>query len=397
MKSVRKTSGTGNWGIRRGTLAGGGVAAWLVLLAGCHQGAMTKDSLAAEMLEGNAVVGDGARGAGGAGDMLDFFERLEARPRVCSDELVTGVMLVKTGSPGGLDYPQRLAAARAAGAVPRGFDAPALRAMTVEDVAAVVVRSGGAGRDGREGAAADGAVEATGAQSAAALAAHGWSAARRDGEALASGGEVVGALMVLTDAMDGGGISLWKEALNSPGEGERGAVAARGVPMPVNAAAERAGSPGDAGPGIGPKAVLVRTPKEAQAPSMAASGNDAGMPAPTVRAGAATTVPAEVAREVAGSAPAGQPYPELGLAPEESLNRERSTTTVLPPARPSAELVGGGAMNGRGRAPVDVLRTPPAPRAPTVGQMTPVATAPAGAPRNAARLTARWVKGRAVK
>lgn len=189
-------------------------ASMLTLLAGCMIGsAMVGGGCArrakTENALSDAILTEQAAASPKGGQVFDFFERLQQRPLVCSDDLITGVLLVKTGAApagGSTDgYSARLDAARELGFVAAGYNLPALSVVTTEEMASAVVSA--ATRDRRLAKPQD-AMKV--------LASGSWLPTDLSGEENATGLQLLTALGGLSDLIASGGVELPTEAVAEP-------------------------------------------------------------------------------------------------------------------------------------------------------------------------------------
>lgn len=180
----------------------------LVLVAGlslsaCQSRPAVKGSVADEVLTSETAQ-QGSR-------VLDFFDRVQERPVVCADDVITGVLLVRTGTAPGLPqegdeegaqggYTQRLAVAKELHLVPEDFAIPGLRAMSTGEVASLVVS-----------AAARGGGFARTKDALHVMRSGGWLADTVKGDELASGMQLFSTLGGLSDLLAAGGVELPKE------------------------------------------------------------------------------------------------------------------------------------------------------------------------------------------
>ncbi len=185
------------------TLLAGCMIGSAVIGGGCARRATTESALSDAMLTEQAAASPKG------GQVFDFFERLQQRPLVCSDDLITGVLLVKTGAAptgGSTDgYSARLDAARELGFVAEGYNLPALSVVTTEEMASAVVSA--ATRDRRLAKPQD-AMKV--------LASGSWLPADLSGKENATGLQLLTALGGLSDLIASGGVELPTEAVVEP-------------------------------------------------------------------------------------------------------------------------------------------------------------------------------------
>jgi hypothetical protein len=100
----------------------------------------TETARSGEVSSGPALgsTREGTAGAGARAVELEYLDLLERRPLIGADDMLSGLLMVRTGSMG-RNYMARVTEARRLGIVDETWDAPARRAMTAEDLAVAVV------------------------------------------------------------------------------------------------------------------------------------------------------------------------------------------------------------------------------------------------------------------
>lgn len=178
------------------------LAAALASLAGCGSRPNKVESSLADTL----LREDSPRTS-----VLDFFDALEDRPRVCLDDVITGVLFARKGTaPSGSDgYAARVKAAIAEGLVPSTFDLPGDQIATTGDVARIVVAAA---------RRADVTAQPTTAAALKILSAGGWMPKGLTGDEPATGMHLLTALTGLSELVLAGGVELNNEIAEEPGD-----------------------------------------------------------------------------------------------------------------------------------------------------------------------------------
>lgn len=319
------------------TLLAGCMIGTVVLAGGCARRATTESALSDAMLTEQAAASPKG------GQVFDFFERLQQRPLVCSDDLITGVLLVKTGAAptgGSTDgYSARLDAAREHGFVAEGYNLPALSVVTTEEMASAVVSA--ATRDRRLAKPQD-AMKV--------LASGSWLPADLTGKENATGLQLLTALGGLSDLIASGGVELPTEAVAEPMPEKAGddATGTKAFPELGLAPDEKAG----AGPGAEGATMKVEPEMKAEAkaemkasepemkkaePAPAPLPPPPPAPAPVVEAPSVPPVPSAPSTPPAAKAPdrLRAPVPELKPITIVRKNPATAPAAETPAAKPA--------------------------------------------------------------
>ncbi|MBX9736459.1 MAG: hypothetical protein K2X32_05985, partial [Phycisphaerales bacterium] len=280
----------------------------------------------------------------GAGQLLDFFDRLNERARVCQDDVLTGVLLVKKGvAPAGEQgYARRVEMGKELGILNADFNKPALQAATTGEVATMVVS-----------AAAKSGGPVTEADAIRVLTAGAWMPAGLSGTELASGTQAFNALGGLSDLLAAGGVDLPPDSTTTTTTTSTTttttttSTSTTTADKPAPAAAMNEGNAPASVRTENPAPSGKRTAEKTPASLSGLTADNAATGMPEAKAEPVRVAPAAPAAATAPAKPVAPVAPAAPVAPVAA-----ATATSTPPAAP---------------APAPVAAAPTAPRGPATG------------------------------